>query len=64
MIDITKGYVALVATAITVEVDLMVHQEDQKDRFLLRLHFKVARLKAEAAIVAIATNFVCAVLRS
>ena len=68
MIDITKGYVALVATAITVEVDLMVHQEDQKDRFLQRLNFKVGRLEAEheveVAIIIIAAKFVCAVRRS
>ena len=60
-IDITKGYVALAAIAIVEEVDLKVHQGDQKDRFLQRLHFVV---KAVVAIVVVATIFVCAVRRS
>ena len=64
MIDITKGYVALAAIAIVEEVDLKVHQGDQKDRFLQRLHFVVGHLKAVVAIVVVATIFVCAVRRS
>ena len=63
MIDITKGYVALAAIAIVEEVDLKVHQEDQKDRFLQRLHFVVGHLKAVVTIV-VAPIFVCAVRRS
>ena len=67
MIDITVGYVAQVVAAIATiaeEVDLKVHQEDQKDRFLQRLNFKVGRLEVEVAIIVIAANFVCVVLRS
>ena len=63
MIDITKGYVALAAIAIVEEVDLKVHQGDQKDRFLQRLHFVVGHLKAVVTIV-VPTIFVCAVRRS
>ena len=64
MIDIIKDYVALVVIIIAEEVDLKVHQEDQKDRFLQRLHFEVERLEEEVTIAVIATNFVCAVQRS
>ena len=69
VIDITVGYVAqvvvaAVATIVEEVVDLKVHQEDQKDRFLQRLNFKVGRLEAEVAIIVIAANFVCVVLRS
>ena len=64
MIDIIKDYVALVVIIIAEEVDLKVHQEDQKDRFLQRLHFEAGRLEEEVTIVVIATNFVCAVQRS
>ena len=63
MIDITKGYVALVAIAIVEEVDLKERQEDQKDRFLQRLHFVVGQLKAVVTIV-VDPIFVCAVRRS
>ena len=68
VIDITVGYVAQVVVAavatIAEEVDLKVHQEDQKDRFLQRLNFKVGRLEAEVAIIIIAAKFVCVVRRS
>lgn len=50
MIDITKGYVALAAIAIVEEVDLKERQEDQKDRFLQRLHFVVGHLKVVVTI--------------
>ena len=69
VIDITVGYVAqvvvaAVATIAEEVVDLKVRQEDQKDRFLQRLNFKVGRLEAEVAIIVIAAKFVCVVLRS
>ena len=67
MIDITEGYVAQVVAAVATineEVDLKVRQEDQKDRFLQRLNFKVGRLEAEVAIIVIAAKFVCVVRRS
>ena len=64
MIDITKGYFALVVIAIVEEVDLKVHQEDQKDRFLQRLHFVVGHLKAVVITIVVAPIFVCAVRRS
>ena len=67
MIDITEGYVAQVVVAVAAiaeEADYQVHQEDQKDRFLQRLNFKVGRLEAEVAIIVIAAKFVCVVRRS
>ena len=67
MIDITKGYVALAAIAIVEEVDLKVHQGDQKDRFLQRLHFDFVKGEAvnEADVAIAAADFVvCAVRRS
>ena len=70
MIDITEGYVAQVVVDVAVvdviaeEVDLKVHQEDQKDRFLQRLHFKVGHLEVEVAIIVIAADSVCVVRRS
>ena len=77
MIDMIKDYVALVAIVIAEgEVDLKVLLEDQKDRFLRHSQFEMVvvtdakmghrtgRLKAEVAIVVIATNFVCAIRRS
>lgn len=68
MIDITEGYVAQVVVAavaaIAEEVDFQVHQEDQIDRFLQRLHFKVGHLEVEVAIIVIDAKFVCVVRRS